>query len=353
MSEYFSGVTFAEQRVTPSDDGQLHRAILPDCFLSGCALSYSGTTLSMGAGALLLCGRQIRHNAAQNWPITGAVSGYARLVLTVDLSKTSTEDAFEQVVPEVQYATAAAGFAPLEQADINASGIRYQAEICIVSLGGSGITGIVSQLPLAGAADNSVKTAGSLAELDDLIVTGCYRLDASGNIASIYGVDFSRATVSVEAYDAENGHQVLRKLGSRAAAHRWRAEGIWSPWGIENPPLDIGTEYRTTELWNNSPVYTKLLSYAASEISTQNKLLAHGVSGLSACISAHVIWKRTDESPDGWRQLPSSDFSTGDWDGHVEYVDATNIKLRLGSRLQYRMKLSNEPIYVLLKYTKL
>ena len=39
MISNFTGVTFAEQRVTPADDAQIRRAILPDGILSGCELS--------------------------------------------------------------------------------------------------------------------------------------------------------------------------------------------------------------------------------------------------------------------------------------------------------------------------
>jgi hypothetical protein len=146
MSLNFTGVTFAEQKVTPSDDAIIRRAILPDGILTGCAISYSGSTLTMAAGQLMICGRQIRHPSAQNWAIVDANSGYARLVLTIDLTRTATKDTFDQVIDSIEYATAADGFPELEQADINSTGVRYQVAACVVSLGTGGITGIVSQL---------------------------------------------------------------------------------------------------------------------------------------------------------------------------------------------------------------
>ena len=57
----FTGVTFAKQKVLPSDDAIIRRAILSDGILYGCEFSYSGSTLTMGAGHLLICGRQARH----------------------------------------------------------------------------------------------------------------------------------------------------------------------------------------------------------------------------------------------------------------------------------------------------
>lgn len=142
----FTGVTFAKQRVTPSDDAIIRRAILSDGKLTGCEISYSGSTLTMAPGQLLVCGRQIRHPSAQNWAVVDATSGFARLVLTVDLTRAATKETFEQVETSVEYASAEDGFVELEQSDINSSGIRYQVALCVVSLGVGGITGIVSQL---------------------------------------------------------------------------------------------------------------------------------------------------------------------------------------------------------------
>lgn len=146
MSQNFTGVTFAKQKVSPADDGAMYRAIFQDGILSGCEIGFVGTTLTMAAGRLMICGRQIRHPFAQSWAVADAITGYARLLLTIDLSRASQKDYFDQVVETIEYATAADGFPELEQSDINGTGIRYQVPVCVVSLGNSGITGIVSQL---------------------------------------------------------------------------------------------------------------------------------------------------------------------------------------------------------------
>lgn len=146
MSTNFAGVTFSKQKVTPSHDAIVRRAILTDGTLTGCEMSYSGSTLTMVAGQLMICGRQIVHPSAQNWAVTEQTSGFARLVISIDLTRTSTKDTFDQVLDSIQYATSKDGFAELEQTDINTSGTKYQVAACVVSLGPGGITGIVSQL---------------------------------------------------------------------------------------------------------------------------------------------------------------------------------------------------------------
>lgn len=61
MSANFTGVTFPNQKVTPANDAVIRRAIFDDGILTGCDLSYSGSTLTMTAGQLMICGRQIIH----------------------------------------------------------------------------------------------------------------------------------------------------------------------------------------------------------------------------------------------------------------------------------------------------
>ena len=149
MSENIRGITFAEQTVTPADDAIVRRAILSDGILSGCNITYSGSTLTMAAGYVIACGRIFQITAAQNWAVVDATSGVARLVLTIDLTKTATETAFDQISFSIEYATAENGFVNLTQDDINIAGVRYQVAVAVVSLGAGGITGIISKLEKA------------------------------------------------------------------------------------------------------------------------------------------------------------------------------------------------------------
>lgn len=142
----FTGVTFANQHLSPEDDAAVRRAILTDGMLTGCELSVSGPALTMEPGYLLICGRQIRHTASQSWDISQQSSGYARLLLTIDLSLTATEEVFDQVEVAVEYAETEDGFPGLEQEDINNSGTVYQVAIAVLSLGPEGISDIVRQL---------------------------------------------------------------------------------------------------------------------------------------------------------------------------------------------------------------
>lgn len=363
MSNYFQGVTFADQNVTPSDDGQLHRAMLPDGILSGCTFYTSGTTLTMGVGSLLLCGRQVRHAAEQSWNINGATSGFARLVLTVDLSRSATENIFDQVNDSIEYAASLTGFPELETADINTAGVRYQVAVCTVPLSSGGISGFIQNLPDLGKSgvyapagygpgQKEVARVKSLADLDALTTTGDFGLLLPLSDSYIGGVDIRMSAVVVVAYDANTTLQTVSVIGTPTKLQRWRTGGSWGPWAVQNPPMALGGEYRTTEQWNGLPVYTKRLAFSASGFSSQNVSFAHGIENLDVCISADVLWKRTDTAGAGWRHLPASEYTTGALDGQIEDVTADQIKFRLGSELQYRMKQSTEPVYITLRYTK-
>ena len=203
MSANFTGVTFPNQTVTPANDAVIRRAIFDDGILTGCDLSYSGSTLTMTAGQLMICGRQIIHPSSQNWAVTEATSGYARLVLTIDVTRTSTKDTFDQVVDEIQYATDANGFADLTTADINATGTRYQVAVCVVSLGPGGITGIASKLDVTegGGAGGNLKVI-ALAGVAVTVTNGSkvkQKVADAAGVAMFTGLETGAWTVTLPA----------------------------------------------------------------------------------------------------------------------------------------------------------
>lgn len=146
MSENIRGITFAEQAVTPADDAIVRRAILGDGVLTGCEVTYSGSTLTLAPGYIIACGRSFQITTAQNFAVVDATSGVARLLLTIDLTQTATEETFNQISFSIEYAAAEDGFVDLIQDDINLAGTKYQIVCAVVSLGTGGITGIVSKL---------------------------------------------------------------------------------------------------------------------------------------------------------------------------------------------------------------
>ena len=143
-----TGIAFANQKITPSDDGRLYGAMLADGILTGCGITFAAATLSVAAGSLLIGTRELR-TSGETLSVTGATSGYARVIIDIDLTRAATKTSFEQAQFQIQYAASLDAFAALEQQDINTAGTHYQAAFCILSLGTAGITGVVSSLASA------------------------------------------------------------------------------------------------------------------------------------------------------------------------------------------------------------
>lgn len=143
-----TGITFANQKITPSDDGRLYGAMLADGILTGCGITFAAATLSVAAGSLLIGTRELR-TSGETLSVTGATSGYARVIIDIDLTRAATKTSFEQAQFQIQYAASLDAFASLKQQDINTAGTHYQAVFCVLSLGTAGITGVVSSLASA------------------------------------------------------------------------------------------------------------------------------------------------------------------------------------------------------------
>ena len=133
MSIYLTPVTFEGKHIAPSDDGAAWAACTTDGISSGCALTRSGSSLSMAIGKIIAAGRTARVDEAKSFTLSG--SGYDRLVLTIDLNK----QASQQVALDLENSGTLGGFPALVQNDINNGSTKYQFVICIIDIAGSGI----------------------------------------------------------------------------------------------------------------------------------------------------------------------------------------------------------------------
>ena len=144
------GVTFENQLLAEMDDGNLQEFLLRDGILRGLGLSYNGSNLTIGSGYLIAAGRLIGNDSALTIAVP-ASSGYARIVLVIDLTGTATESVFTQLSTRVDSAASVSGFPDLVQGDINGGvDTTYELALAIVATSASGITGIESQLGAAG-----------------------------------------------------------------------------------------------------------------------------------------------------------------------------------------------------------
>lgn len=106
-------------------------------------------------------------------------------------------------------------------------------------------------------------TIRSLAELDNLTLSGNYRL-AMKSWTTVNNVEVANASIRVDTVINDGVvvecFQTMKVNGTNTILVRHLIGGEWSPWecvaGTE--PMVVGVEYRTTERWNGNPVYAKL-----------------------------------------------------------------------------------------------
>lgn len=138
-----AGIIFEHQVLTAKGLRGGFQAALTDGILSGCNITASGNTVTIEHGLMCIGGGIFAITGAQSFTITGT-SGVARIKAVVDTSKTSTTEQFDQVNFVIDQESAENLLPAMQQDDINSgSGQIYQAPICILSLGASGVTEIL------------------------------------------------------------------------------------------------------------------------------------------------------------------------------------------------------------------
>lgn len=137
------GILFDNQAPTAKAlRGGFHSA-LSDGILAGCDISIGSGNITFSNGLMNVAGGIFAITGNQSVSVEGT-SGYARVKAVLDLSKIASKDSFSQVYFEVDHATSLNTFTNLIQQDVNTgAGVLYEAEICIVALGSSGITSVV------------------------------------------------------------------------------------------------------------------------------------------------------------------------------------------------------------------
>ena len=172
------GSIFDNQVPTAKQFGAAFAPILFDGILQGCEVSYSGSDAHVQAGTIIVCGRVFELTAEETVALSG--TGFARIVIDVDLSRDATAEIFEQVELNAETAASEAAFLPLETENINLSGTHYQVELARFSIASDAITGIISTLGsvVVKAVPNHLVIDG----VDYALHKGSYAAGAAGEI---------------------------------------------------------------------------------------------------------------------------------------------------------------------------
>lgn len=112
-------------------------------------------------------------------------------------------------------------------------------------------------------------------------------------------------------------------------------------WKCVNPALVLGKEYKTTELWNNEPVYMKLVSFGKLPNATSSTV-AHKIVGINQVIS--VSGSTSDK-----KNIPTMNYDGGSASNDIidVLIDPVNITI-YASRDR-----SSATANILIRYTKI
>ena len=143
-------------------------------------------------------------------------------------------------------------------------------------------------------------------------------------------------------YKGDANYAVLSNIGSadmwlcgwRMFKQRYPSSSdpsAWQPFEWEHPPMQLGVEYRTTERYQQLPIYTKAVNFGAAP-NTTSKTVEHGITGFNQCVDVSGIL--------GGANLIGHKNIVG------ILVNASQITIEADADL------SRSNVYVILKYTK-
>lgn len=123
------GYVFLNQLASNDVDSMIFRKMLGghDGIINGMALTYSGSTITIGAGTMMIAGRPIGVVGSES--VTATVSNtYNKLVAEIDLSKTATVSEFNQASFKILTGNMYSSIT-LTQEDMDNGGDVYQVEL--------------------------------------------------------------------------------------------------------------------------------------------------------------------------------------------------------------------------------
>ena len=185
-----NGLIFDRRNNTAKNWRSILAEIMGDGIIgSGCEVTSTSNSITVGGGHFILKGAVIENNGADTIPVTPTLTdGYVRLICRIDLTQEASETGPGQVGWVTDF-SATPTFAALVQEDINGAGAVYEGEIAVLQIVSGNITGITRQI---GAAENDAEKLGGKAAVlyalaaDVLKNSGAQildgSLDASGSI---------------------------------------------------------------------------------------------------------------------------------------------------------------------------
>lgn len=158
-----NGLIFDRRNNTAKNWRSILAEIMGDGIIgSGCEVTSTSNSITVGGGHFILKGAVIENNGADTIPVTPTLTdGYVRLICRIDLTQEASETGPGQVGWVTDF-SATPTFPALTQEDINGAGAVYEGEIAVLQIVSGNIAGITRQI---GAAEiDAEKLGGKLPE---------------------------------------------------------------------------------------------------------------------------------------------------------------------------------------------
>ena len=141
------GYVFSNQLASNEIDSMVFRKMLDynDGVLNGMELSNTNTTITIGAGNIMVAGRPIGVIGSES-VTAGTDAAYCKLVVEIDLSQTATVSTFEQVSFKIIKSTT--NYPEVTQEDMDNGGELYQVALAQFRTTANGITDFVDIRPM-------------------------------------------------------------------------------------------------------------------------------------------------------------------------------------------------------------
>lgn len=141
------GYVFSNQLASNDIDSMVFRKMLDynDGVLNGMELSTTTTTITIGAGNIMVAGRPIGVVGSETVTV-GTDAAYCKLVVEIDLSKTATVSTFEQVSFKIIKSTTT--YPEPTQEDMDNGGELYQVALAQFRTTANGLTDFVDIRPM-------------------------------------------------------------------------------------------------------------------------------------------------------------------------------------------------------------
>lgn len=210
------GVTFAKQAVSSNDDAHIYKVLFRgrNGRTKGCRMTFGTDDIYISEGYFFAGNRLIEIPSTETVPTPfAAATTYCRLVFEINLSKTNTNDAFNQ--GSFKILTASGDYPAATQEDLDNGGSIFQLPFARFVKSVSGIASFVSEL----------ETIGTIAE------NATIHVSPSGNDASGDGSETSPYKSIQHAIDSIpknlDGREIIIKAASGTYAENVFVSGFY------------------------------------------------------------------------------------------------------------------------------